>query len=166
MKKSTIGIACGGLLLIALVAWKIVGGAATDDARRQNAPLVQVEAPLKQTVVSTLKFTGDVLPIKQANIFSKVNGNLERIYSDMGAFVREGQMLALIDTTVLSQQFQEKAATFTNTTLNYNRSKELLEKNLISKQEFDNSEAAMKVARGAGARDRRGGPVADRKRSW
>ncbi|HTK81828.1 MAG TPA: efflux RND transporter periplasmic adaptor subunit [Bacteroidota bacterium] len=147
MKKSTIGIIAVGLLLLAAVAWKIVGTAGTGDTRRQNSPLVQVEPPVQQTIVNTLRFNGDVLPIKQANIFSKVNGNLEHIYSDMGAFVHENQTLALIDTTVLAQTFQEKSATYTNTTLAFNRANELFGKNLISKQEYDNSEAAMKVAK-------------------
>src|SRR5438552_16990077 len=91
------------LLVGGAATWRIVSGNSAVDPRRQNIPLVSVEQPSLETVVYKLRFTGDVLPIQQATIFSMVSGNLERIYADMGTYVRQEQLLALIDTTVLSQ---------------------------------------------------------------
>src|SRR5713101_2109584 len=98
-------ILIGALILVVAGAatWRIVIGNSGADPRRQNIPVVNVEQPKRETVVYKLRFTGDVLPIQQASIFSKVSGNLERIYADMGSFVHQNQLLALIDTTVLSQ---------------------------------------------------------------
>jgi membrane fusion protein (multidrug efflux system) len=144
LRLSFVGIA---ILLFAVVVWKVAVKSATPDARRQTMPLVQVELPKQETVVYTLKFNGDVLPIQQANIFSKVTGNLEHIKADMGDRVRQNQLLALIDTTELAQQSRQTAATYNNSILGYQRSKELAERNLVAKQELDNAEAAMKVAR-------------------
>lgn len=145
--KMKISIAGLVLFLAVIVVWKIVGANSSADVRRPAAILVQVGHPERSTIVYRLKFTGDVLPIQQANIYSKINGNLERVYVNIGARVEEDQLLALIDTTETAQQEQQTAATYQNTKLTYERTKELTERNLIAKQELDNVETAMKVAK-------------------
>jgi len=134
------------ILIIAAVVIKIVGSSSSTDQRRQNNPIVRTEQPHRETVFNVLKFTGDVIPIQQANIFSKVGGNLEKVYADMGTYVQKGQMLAQIDTTEIYQQFQQVSATYQNAKLTYQRNKDLSEQNLIAKQDLDNADAAMKVA--------------------
>jgi RND family efflux transporter MFP subunit len=145
-KKSSLIIGVIGLIFIAIVVYKILSIGKTSDQRKPTAPIVKVETPRRETVVNSLKFTGDILPVQQANIFSKVSGNLEHIYVDIGTYVQKGQLLALIDTTELFQQYQQTSATFENTRLMYERNKELSGQNLIAKQDLDNAEAAMKVA--------------------
>lgn len=135
------------VVIVGAVAVKIAGRGSTADPRRQNTPIVQTEQPRRETVTNKLLFTGDVLPIQQASIYSKVSGNLERIYAEMGTYVKVNQVLALVDTTELSQQFRQSAATYENARLTYQRTKELAEQNLVAKQDLDNAEAAMKVAR-------------------
>lgn len=149
MKKSLKYIIPAALIIIVLVILRTMTGNSTADVQRQNAPLVKVEQPHRETVYYTLRFTGDVLPIQQANIYSKVSGNLERIYVDIGASVKKNQLLALIDTTELAQQFQQASATYLNARVIYNRTKELAERNLVAKQDLDNSETSMKVAQAA-----------------
>jgi membrane fusion protein, multidrug efflux system len=117
------------------------------EARRKMVPLVKVDKPVRELVKTQLQFNGDVLAIRQAGIFSKVAGNLERIYADMGSRVYTGQLLATIDSTELYQQYQQANATYQNARIIYERIQLLIEKNLSSKQELDNADAAMKVAR-------------------
>ena len=62
------------ILLAAIAAVRIITNQSTGDMRRQNATLVKVELPKRETVVYTLQFNGDVIAIQQANIFSKVSG--------------------------------------------------------------------------------------------
>jgi RND family efflux transporter MFP subunit len=135
------------VIFIVLVAMRIRSSSSSSETRRLNAPLVRLEQPQRQTVRYELEFQGDVLPIQQANIFSKVGGNLDRVYVDMGTFVHQNQLLALIDTIELYQTYQQTAATYENAKLNYERTKELSEQNLVAKQDLDNAEAQMKVAR-------------------
>jgi membrane fusion protein (multidrug efflux system) len=130
-----------------IVAYRIIAGNTATDAKKLNVPLVKIESPQRETVNYRLQFSGDMLAVSQANIFSKVSGNLERVYVDMGARVRRDQPLALIDTTELRQQYQQAAATYENARINYQRTKELSEQNLVAKQDIDNAEASMKVAR-------------------
>lgn len=135
------------LLVGAIVAYRISTDVKTAESRRFTVPLVKVEKPLRELVKSQLQFNGDVLAIRQAGIFSKVSGNLERIYADMGSKVFAGQLLATIDSTELYQQYQQANATYQNARMTFGRIQQLIEKNLSSKQDLDNTEAAMKVAR-------------------
>lgn len=146
MNRKILYIGLPALLLLGLIAWKIRNASAAADPRRASAPIVKVEAPARQDVRVDLRFTGDVVPIRQANIYAKVGGALERVWTDMGAAVRDGQMLALIDTTELSQQVAQASASAVNARLNYERTKELAAQNLVAQQDLDNAEAAMKIA--------------------
>lgn len=131
----------------AVIAYRITTDAKTAESRRFSAPLVKVEKPLLELVKTQLQFNGDVMAIRQAGIFSKVSGNLERLYTDMGSKVYAGQLLATIDSTELYQQYQQTSATYQNARMMFERMQQLLEKNLSSKQELDNADASMKVAR-------------------
>ena len=44
-----------------------------------------------------LAFTADIVPAKQAAIFSKVSGYIRRIHADRGDFVKAGQVLVEVD---------------------------------------------------------------------
>jgi membrane fusion protein (multidrug efflux system) len=141
----------GGIafLIVAIVIIRMVGARGSDDQRRTNIPVVQVEKPLRSTLTIALQFTADVVAIQQAAIYSKVSGNLEQIYADMGTHVRRNQLIALIDTTELFQQYQQAMATAENNRITYIRSKQLFDQNLVAKQDLDNAEAAWKVAAAA-----------------
>ena len=119
---------------------------AAQAARPQNAPLVRIEKPVRETVVHKLQLSGDVAAIQQAAIFSRVSGNLERVLVDIGDRVRRNQLLAVIDSTELRQQAQQAEAMFFNTQVKHQRMKKLQEQDLVSKEDVDDAEASMKVA--------------------
>lgn len=135
------------VLVIIAIVFRITSDAKNADARRQQTPLVKVEKPLLEKVKQQLQYNGDVLPIQQAGIFSKVSGNIERIYADIGSSVRMNQLIASIDSTEMYQQYQQTYATYQNANLTYERAKKLVEKNLVSEQDINNAETAMKVAK-------------------
>ncbi len=149
MKKVWLyGIIIVIILIIGIFfAFRISSESKSAEERRKMTPLVKVDKPVRELVKTQLQFNGDVLAIRQAGIFSKVPGNLERIYADMGSKVYTGQLLATIDSTELYQQYQQTNATYQNARIIYERVQLLIEKNLSSKQELDNADATMKVAR-------------------
>jgi len=134
-------------LIVVVAVLKITGRNQSGASRRVTATLVKVEQPKTQTVDYNIQLTGDILPVQQANIYSKVSGNLDHIYADMGDFVHEDQLLALIDTTELAQQFQQAAATYQNAAVEYERVKKLVDQNFAAKQDLDNADASLKVAK-------------------
>jgi RND family efflux transporter MFP subunit len=137
------------LILLAgvVIVYRITSDAKTAESRRLTAPLVKVEKPFHESVKILLRFNGDVMPVRQAGIFSKVGGNLERIYADMGFIVQSNQLLATIDSAELYQQYQQTLATYQNARMTFDRVKQLIEKSLASEQDLDNADATMKVAK-------------------
>jgi membrane fusion protein (multidrug efflux system) len=138
---SLLAVALAGLFL-----YRLSHRETAAKVRRPVTPLVKVSTPQRSQVTSALEFTGDVRAIRQAAVFSKVGGTLEKALVEMGTSVRQGQILAVIDTTELSLQFQQASATWHNARMAFDRTRELYERNLGSQQERDNAEAALRVA--------------------
>ncbi|MGE5352978.1 MAG: efflux RND transporter periplasmic adaptor subunit [Acidobacteriota bacterium] len=141
-------IIAAAAVVVIFIGFRIFSGSRQQatQAPRQMAPLVRISRPQRQDVTYTLRYTGDIAAVQQANIFSKVSGNVERMYVDIGAYVRRNQILAVIDSTELFQQFEQALATYNNNKINFNRTKQLFQQNLIARQELDNADAALKVA--------------------
>ncbi len=143
----------GGILAVILIVFvvKILSNRSAE--KPVIRPLV-VLGNLKQgDAVRTESLTGDILPMQQANIFSKVGGNLEKVFVDIGDHVSQNQVLALVDTTIYTQNakqakanYMQAVANYNNAKLNYERNKKLLDQKLISQQDFDNAKVSFDVA--------------------
>lgn len=144
----------GFLLVLVLLTYFRVRENSKEAARRPAAILtVEVSTPQRSQIVRSLYFTGDILPIQQATIFSKVSGNLEKVLVDIGDYVKQGQLLALIDTTIYAQNARQAQgihmqaqATLQNARMNFERNESLLGQNLIAKQDLDNARTAYEIA--------------------
>jgi membrane fusion protein (multidrug efflux system) len=134
-------------LLILILAISGLNRISEKNVRAQNSgTLVKIEKPQRLTVSYRLQYNGDVIADRQAKIFSKVSGSLERIFADIGDYVRQDQLLAVIDSTELFQQVLETAASFQNAKLNFQRTNELLDQNMVPKEDVDNARTAMQIA--------------------
>jgi RND family efflux transporter MFP subunit len=147
VNRKTVIIAFLGLLFVGFVLFRISQRESSEEASRRPAPLVAIVKPTRQNLVRTLTYNGDVLPFQQAFIYTKVTGTLERVFVDMGDLVKQGKLLATIDSTELVQQVLQTSATYENALINYNRTKDLAAQNLLAKQDLDNAQAAMTVAK-------------------
>jgi membrane fusion protein (multidrug efflux system) len=148
MKKhwKSILIVLAVLVIAVIVIFRFNSAKKDATTPRQNKTLVKTEKPQRRSMTDQLQYNGDVAAIQQANIFSKVDGNLDRIYADIGLAVRKNQLLALIDSTDYYQRALEAQASYQNALLNYVRTKQLLEQNLLAQEDLDNAEMAMKIA--------------------
>ncbi len=153
-KKLTYFISAAVILLLIIAAvLRIKNNASTASKRPVTTPVVKLGKAYYGEIARAESLTGDIMPVQQANIYSKVNGNIEKIYADIGDRVSKGQLLALIDTTIYSQNakqahgsFLQASANLENAKLNYNRNKSLFKQNLIAQQDLDNSKTAYDVA--------------------
>lgn len=148
--RKRLALFVAGVVVLAIVAFavvRIVTRRQASSGRRPNVPVVRVEAPSRDTVRRTIRYTGDVVPSQQANIVAKVSGTLDQIPVNIGARVSQGQLLAEIDATELAQQVELAGATFSTARSDYERARELLDRKLTSAQDFEKAEAQMKVAR-------------------
>ncbi|MEW5842056.1 MAG: efflux RND transporter periplasmic adaptor subunit [Bacteroidota bacterium] len=150
-KKSYYILSAVVLFLVLIFILRIVSSKSA--MRPSLRPLVVVGMVTNGDAVRTETLTGDILPIQQASIFSKVNGNIEKIFVDIGDRVNQNQLLALIDTTIYAQNakqakanFMQAEANFVNAKLNYERNKKLFLQKLIAQQDLDNATASFNVA--------------------
>ncbi len=121
--------------------------------RGKTTPVIVEGRAVRGEIIKTESLTGDILPVQQATIYSKVGGNIEKIFVDIGDRVQGNQILALIDTTIYAQNvrqsranYMQAEANYENTSVNFERNKKLFEQNLIAKQDLDNAKTAMDVA--------------------
>lgn len=124
-------------------------------SQRQGRPPQTIELTKVERgdIANELSFTGDIQPIQQTNIYSRITGNIQRLYADIGDYVPAGKTLALIDQSTFIQTVKQTEgllnqakATLLNNQVNYERLKILFEKGLTSKGDLDNAETLVKVS--------------------
>ncbi len=168
-----------GLLILAmaaafaLVALFFVGwlplhhqqaGLVVDAERIKNAaPRVHVAHPRQSPAVTVALLPGDVQALEETSIYPRTSGYLKRWLVDIGDQVKEGQLLAEIDTPDVDQQLlQAKAslgqlkakqltaeATFRLADTTRRRYDELDKQNAASKLEVDQHRADAETAQAA-----------------
>jgi len=147
--KTRIGIivVAAILVLAAAVVVRFATRPSGPAARSQPPTLVKVELPQHARFAQTLQLTGDVLPIRQAEVFARVYGNVDSVAVNIGDRVRPGVELAHIDTTELAQQYRQTGATYDDASAVFERATALFQKALISDQDYQAAQTAMQVAK-------------------
>src|ERR1035437_2560105 len=113
MKKNVRNVLIGAIVVI--VAGFIIYRVVTIEPpaeKKKLVPPVVVALPVKMDITYKLEYNGDVIPILQANVFSRVSGLLQSLYTDMGKTVRANQLIALIDTAAAYQTSMQSEAVY------------------------------------------------------
>jgi membrane fusion protein, multidrug efflux system len=84
----------------------------------QAVPTVVADAPGHGAADQTLVLPGHLSAYVNAPIYARVSGYLHAWYADIGAQVKAGQLLGLIDTPELDQQLQQARADLQNSLAN------------------------------------------------
>src|ERR1700733_6544003 len=107
-------------------------------------PIVNVVLPASNTAGKEVVLPGNTQPFNDTPIYARTNGYLKRWYVDIGAHVKQGQLLAEIDTPEIDQQLEQARADLKNSQANEQlaqitaaRWQNLLKTNSVSKQETD-----------------------------
>jgi RND family efflux transporter MFP subunit len=154
--------AVGALVVgVALLAWTLVsrGMARAALAQRTVAmatPTVATIKPQHGPADQELVLPGTVQAFYEAPIYARTSGYLKLWYSDIGARVARGQVLAEIDTPEVDQELRQAQADLATSQANYElaqstnlRWQGLLATESVSKQDADqkaSDEAAKKAA--------------------
>ncbi len=112
---------------------------------------VSVAPVQRQDLNSYLVLNGIVEPERKIEIFSRLAAYVKQIVKEEGAYVKENDILALLDDTEIKIGFEQAKIQLEQAKLsleeaeqNYNRNKELIGRELISEQEFQTQEATFK----------------------
>ena len=106
--------------------------------------VVNVVTPTIGGAESTLSFPGRLEAYLNAPIYSRVNGYLKKWNQDIGSEVKQGQVLGEIEAPEVDQQLQQAKSDLISAKsaeslakISFQRWKNLLEMNAVSKQEYD-----------------------------
>jgi RND family efflux transporter MFP subunit len=150
-RKRWVGLAIALIVIAALLGsgiWSRVRARATLDAEtaRVAVPAVSVVSPKQTAPAEEIILPGNVQPFITSPIYSRTNGYLKKWYFDIGAHVKQGQLLAVVDTPEVDQQLQQSLsnlntakANLTLAEITKNRYEGLLKKNAVSQQDADNA---------------------------
>jgi RND family efflux transporter MFP subunit len=107
---------------------------------------VSVVSPKQAAPTEELILPGNVQPFITSPIYARTNGYLRKWYVDIGAHVKNGQLLAVIETPEVDQQLQQARSNLLTAKANLElasitktRYLALLKTNAVSQQDADNA---------------------------
>lgn len=117
------------------------GQAKNKDKSEEEAVLIPVEvAEVRQDEISAfLTGTATLEAEEEAEVVAKTSGIVEEILVEEGMFVKKGQILAKLEEDMLAIEVDKARADLNKLENDFQRDKELFQKNLISKEEFQNT---------------------------
>ena len=107
---------------------------------------VSVVSPQRTAPAQEIILPGNVQPYITSPIYSRTNGYLQKWYVDIGAHVKQGQLLAVIETPEVDQQLEQSLSNLNTAKANLalaeitkNRYEGLLKSNAVAQQDVDNA---------------------------
>ena len=107
---------------------------------------VSVVTPKQTAPADEIILPGNVEPFITSPIYARTNGYLKKWYVDIGAHVKQGQLLAVIETPEVDQQLQQARSNLLTAQANLelaaitkSRYQGLLKSNAVAQQDVDNA---------------------------
>jgi RND family efflux transporter MFP subunit len=134
-------------LLISGIRSRLGARAALDTETAQAAlTAVSVVSPKRTSPADEIILPGNVQPYISSPIYARTNGYLKKWYFDIGAHVKQGELLAVIETPEVDQQLEQARSNLLTAQANLElasitktRYQGLLKSNAVSQQDVDNA---------------------------
>lgn len=136
-----------GAVAILGIRSRVKAQTALRTATQQMAvPSVSVVLPKRAAPDREVILPGNIQPLISSPIYARTDGYLKKWYFDIGAHVKAGQLLAIIETPEIDQQLAQARATLNTAKANLElsritmeRYRGLLQKRAVSQQDVDNA---------------------------
>jgi RND family efflux transporter MFP subunit len=116
------------------------------ETTQMSLPSVSVATPERSAPLQEIVLPGNVQPFTSAPIYARTNGYLKTWYADIGAHVKKGQLLAVIETPEVDQQLRQSRSNLDTSEANLklseitkNRYQGLLATHAVAQQDVDNA---------------------------
>lgn len=130
------------IVVVAVGAKFLLGGSGSNN--RLSYTTVTIS---RSDISNSVTATGTIEPVTEVEVGTQVSGIIDKIYVDYNSVVKEGQLIAEMDKVTLESELASAQATYDGNLAeyeyqkkNFERNKGLYEQNLISEQEYDDSE--------------------------
>jgi RND family efflux transporter MFP subunit len=151
-KMSPLGLA--GVVVVVLILGVVIYSGIHERAHAETTlgvsteraaiPSVNVVQPTSGAMTEEIVLPGSTQPFNDTPIYARTNGYLKRWYVDIGTHVKQGQLLAEIETPEVDRQLEQARADLKNAQateqlaqITAARWQNLLKTNSVSKQETD-----------------------------
>jgi membrane fusion protein, multidrug efflux system len=114
---------------------------------RDQRPTITVISSQRPANDANLVLPGSTQGIQEAAIYARTNGYVREWKVDIGQTVQQGQLLAEIETPEVDQQLAQTKANYDIAKLTAERWADLVAKNVVSKQEYDQNQKAYEAAK-------------------
>jgi len=138
MKKKYWIIAGVVVLVAAVAAWMVFGKKKSPTYEWRTTQLE------KGDIQVTVRASGTLQAVTTVQVGTQVSGIIENIYVDFNSVVREGQMIALLDTTYLAQAVDDARASLKRAEIqvnqskrDYDRTKLLFDQKVMAQADYD-----------------------------
>ncbi len=138
MKKKYWIIILTIIVLAVLIIWFFVGKKKTEALEFKTA---QIE---KGNIQVTVKASGTLQAVTTVQVGTQVSGIIKKIYVDFNSVVREGQVIAVLDTTYLVQAVDDAKASMKRSEIQVNqakrefdRTKQLFDQKVMAQADYD-----------------------------
>ncbi|HUR59078.1 MAG TPA: efflux RND transporter periplasmic adaptor subunit [Opitutaceae bacterium] len=141
----------GGLIFLLVV---VVAGAAGSwyyfNGKTDKEPEFQTTKVGRGNIVQSVTATGDLQPVLTVDVGAQVSGQIKEVLVDFNSQVKMGDVLAKIDESTPVQKLNQAKADLASAEasnqlikINFDRTKDLAEKKLVSQQELDSINAQL-----------------------
>src|SRR5246127_4083958 len=154
-KGSTVRSAAILLIAVVVVGLLVLSGiiprlrsrkALAAETNELAAPTVLVVQPKRGAPSQEIILPGNIQAFVDAPIYARTSGYLKRWYFDIGSHVKQGQLLAEIESPEVDKQLSQAQADLGTATANLqlsqitaNRFSDLIKQDAVSQQETDNA---------------------------
>lgn len=153
MKKQTkFGIGIVVIIGIAILSFSLKG-------KKEEKMELSTQKVTLGNIINTVTATGTVEPIKTVDVGTQVSGTISQILVDYNSVVKKGQLLAVLDKTVLQSTLNSSKAAFSSAQSelnyqksNYNRIKMLFANQSVSKTDMETAQYQYESAKASYSR--------------
>lgn len=119
------------VVVVILIGWQIIQRIASSkdsEFQRSTMPVAVEIAEIKKSAIQDIgNFTGSLIPRSQFMVAPKISGRLEKLMVDIGDWVRQDQLIAVLDDEEYRQQVHQAEAELQVAQANLEESKSSLD---------------------------------------
>ncbi|HEV7673467.1 MAG TPA: efflux RND transporter periplasmic adaptor subunit [Candidatus Angelobacter sp.] len=137
----------GGIVVYGILSRHLKGNTVRAETAQMAAPSVSVVSPQRSAPSQEIVLPGNVQPFISSPIYARTNGYVKSWHADIGAHVRKGQLLAVIETPEVDQQLLQSRSNLATAQANLKlaeitktRYLGLLATHAVAQQDADNAE--------------------------
>jgi membrane fusion protein (multidrug efflux system) len=115
--------------------------------REREKHLVETTLAQKQSLPTTVTYTGTLVPKRIAKIFTQEAGRIVILPHYEGDFITTGTLLLQLDDVLLQAELEKAIAVYRQAQVDVQRLQKLADKGIVSKDELDRAKTQAEIAR-------------------